>query len=78
MPPDRAASVISLGYGLTIIDVFRRRWKALSIDDKLTCSTARKLRLFDKAPILVPIFEAVRGADSDQDDEINQFLFGHP
>ena len=69
------------------LDAFKRRWKALSIDDKIDALYRAEANDVELPPMLIPIFEAVRDADQrpvliitedTTDEEINKFLFSHP
>ena len=69
------------------LDAFKRRWEALSIDDKIDALYRAEANDVELPPMLIPIFEAMRDADNRpsltiteeaMDEEINQILFGHP
>jgi hypothetical protein len=69
------------------LDAVKRRWEALSIDEKIDILYRAEANGVELPPMLIPIFEAVRDADQrpvliitedTTDEEINKFLFSHP
>ena len=50
------------------LDAFKRRWEALSIDDKIDALYRAEANDVELPPMLIPIFEAMRDADNRIDD----------